>query len=156
MTDNANLPPDEPSPPSAAESTGGPPEQSVAGPPPATSTSYFVSMMGAEQGPLSFSDLQMMVGTGQLTATTSVRTGTGPWFAAQDVPGLFSDRQWVLALVLSIILGELGVDRMYVGQVGLGILKLVTCGGLGIWWVIDVVLFALNRIPDSQGRPLRK
>ena len=156
MTDNANMPPDDPSSAPPAESVGASPQPFGAGPPVAANMTYFVTIMGSEQGPLSFSDLQMMVQTGQLTATTSVRTGTGPWFAAQDVPGLFSDRQWVLALVLSIILGELGVDRMYVGQVGLGILKLVTCGGLGIWWLIDIVLFAMNRIPDSQGRPLRK
>ena len=42
-----------------------------------------------------------------------------------------------LALVLSILVGYLGIDRFYVGDIGLGIIKLLTGGGLGIWTVID-------------------
>jgi len=49
---------------------------------------------------------------------------------------------WVLTLVLSILVGWLGVDRFVMGQVGLGILKLITGGGCGIWWLIDVILIA--------------
>ena len=43
-----------------------------------------------------------------------------------------------IALILSILVGAYGVDRIYLGNVGLGILKLLTCGGLGIWWIIDL------------------
>jgi TM2 domain-containing membrane protein YozV len=39
---------------------------------------------------------------------------------------------------LSILVGAYGIDRIYLGDVGLGILKLLTCGGLGIWWFIDL------------------
>lgn len=42
-------------------------------------------------------------------------------------------------LVISILLGELGIDRMMIGEVGLGILKLLTCGGCYIWWIIDII-----------------
>ena len=49
---------------------------------------------------------------------------------------------WVLCLVMSIIFGELGVDRFIMGQVGWGILKLITLGGLGVWWLIDLILVA--------------
>ena len=40
--------------------------------------------------------------------------------------------------IISILLGELGVDRFMLGETGLGILKLLTCGGCGIWWLIDL------------------
>lgn len=43
----------------------------------------------------------------------------------------------VVALIISIFIGGLGIDRFYVGDVGLGILKLITLGGFGIWTLID-------------------
>ena len=42
-----------------------------------------------------------------------------------------------ISLVLSLFIGGWGVDRFYIGDTGLGIAKLITCGGLGIWAIID-------------------
>lgn len=49
---------------------------------------------------------------------------------------------WMVTLILSIFFGSLGVDRFMMGQVGWGILKLITFGGFGIWWLIDVIMIA--------------
>lgn len=49
---------------------------------------------------------------------------------------------WIIALLISIFFGSLGVDRFVLGHVGLGLLKLITLGGFGVWWLIDVILIA--------------
>jgi hypothetical protein len=70
--------------------------------------------------------------------------------------GRGEDKEWVVALLLSVFLGHLGVDRFYLGYIGLGIIKLLTLGGCGVWWVIDLILIAMNKLPDAQGHPLRQ
>jgi TM2 domain-containing membrane protein YozV len=57
----------------------------------------------------------------------------------------------IVALILSIFLGELGIDRFYLGYIGLGILKLITCGGFGIWWLIDLILIATGKLKPKDG-----
>ncbi|WP_321480184.1 TM2 domain-containing protein [uncultured Bacteroides sp.] len=42
-----------------------------------------------------------------------------------------------VSLIISIFLGCYGIDRFYLGHIGLGIGKLITCGGFGIWAIID-------------------
>jgi TM2 domain-containing membrane protein YozV len=49
---------------------------------------------------------------------------------------------WILVLVMSVVFGSLGVDRFIMGKIGTGLLKLVTFGGFGIWWLVDVILIA--------------
>lgn len=46
----------------------------------------------------------------------------------------------VLSILLSIFVGSFGVDRFYIGDTGWGIGKLLTGGGCGIWWLIDIFL----------------
>jgi TM2 domain-containing membrane protein YozV len=41
------------------------------------------------------------------------------------------------SLIVSLLAGSLGVDRFILGDTGLGIGKLLTCGGCGIWAIVD-------------------
>jgi hypothetical protein len=56
------------------------------------------------------------------------------------------ERNYVVALVLSIFLEWLGVDRFYANHVGLGLLKLFTFGAFGVWWLIDIIMFATKNV----------
>ena len=65
-------------------------------------------------------------------------------------------KSWMTTLLLSFFLGGIGVDRFYLGYTGLGIAKLLTLGGCGIWALIDFIMIAMNKMPDAQGVPLQK
>lgn len=66
------------------------------------------------------------------------------------------DKKWMTALLLSFFLGYFGADRFYLGYTGLGIAKLLTAGGCGIWALYDLVMIAMNKMKDSQGNDLQK
>ncbi|ANN64692.1 TM2 domain-containing protein [Brachyspira hyodysenteriae] len=64
-----------------------------------------------------------------------------------------SDKSWVVTLILAIFLP---VHRFYVGKIGTGILYLITFGGLGIWYIVDIVMIILDKFTDKEGRKLKK
>ncbi|MEU5096668.1 TM2 domain-containing protein [Streptomyces sp. NPDC020996] len=68
----------------------------------------------------------------------------------------YSDKSKIIAGVLQLTLGTLGVGRFYIGNVGMGLAQLFTCGGLGIWALIDgIMLLVSEGQTDAQGRVLR-
>jgi TM2 domain-containing membrane protein YozV len=66
-----------------------------------------------------------------------------------------SEKSFVAALILCLILGGLGIHRFYVGKTGTGIIMLLTLGGLGIWSLIDLIRIAVGNFTDSDGRPIK-
>jgi len=68
----------------------------------------------------------------------------------------YSDKSKVVAGVLSLFLGSFGVGRFYTGHTGLALGQLFTCGGCGIWALVDaIILFTQDGATDAQGRVLR-
>ncbi|MFF7332927.1 TM2 domain-containing protein [Streptomyces sp. NPDC090306] len=68
----------------------------------------------------------------------------------------YSDKSKIVAGVLQLLLGGLGVGRFYMGNVGIGLAQLFTCGGFGIWSLIDgILILTSNDTTDAQGRILR-
>ena len=60
----------------------------------------------------------------------------------------------VVALLLCIFLGGLGIHRFYVGKVGTGILYLFTGGLFGIGTLVDIIKIAIGKFTDKDGNAL--
>jgi hypothetical protein len=67
-----------------------------------------------------------------------------------------SDKSRGIAFVLAMVLGVFGAHRFYAGKRGTGILMICTFGGLGIWYLYDVVMIASGQFTDAQGRRLTR
>ena len=102
----------------------------------------FCHSCGAEVG----NNAVVCVKCGVAVNNANISTQTGP----------VSDKEWIVALLLSFFLGVFGVHRFYTGHIGIGIVQLLTLGGCGIWAFIDFILIAVGSYTDAEGRQLRK
>lgn len=75
---------------------------------------------------------------------------------AANVPGdEKSPKGFVPTLLLCLLIGTLGIHRFYVGKIGTGIAMIFTCGGLGIWSLIDLIMIAMGKFTDAEGRIIK-
>ena len=58
---------------------------------------------------------------------------------------------FLTTLLYSILLGFLGMDRFCLGQTGTAVGKLLTLGGGGVWWILDVILLVTNQLLPEDG-----
>ena len=72
------------------------------------------------------------------------------------VKDMGNTKSWHLALLLSFFFGYLGVDRFYIGRTRSAVIKLITLGCFGVWWLSDIILIASEYRKDAWGRPLKK
>ena len=57
----------------------------------------------------------------------------------------------LVALILAILVGVLGIHRFYLGYIGIGIIQLLTFGGFGIWALIDLIMIATGDLKPKNG-----
>ena len=61
------------------------------------------------------------------------------------------EKSRIVAIILSALLGVLGADRFYLGYTGLGVLKLITVGGFGVWAIIDFIQICIGNLEPAYG-----
>ena len=66
-----------------------------------------------------------------------------------------STKDWLICLLLCFFVGYLGIHRFYVGKTGTGIVQLLTCGGCGIWALIDLIMIILGKFTDEYGKVIK-
>ncbi len=62
-----------------------------------------------------------------------------------------SGKSQVIALILAIVLGGLGIHRFYLGYTWQGVVQLLTAGGCGIWALIDLIRIITGDLQPKDG-----
>ena len=65
-----------------------------------------------------------------------------------------SSIDWLALFLLTFFVGVLGVHRFYVGKIGTGVLMLITLGGLGVWFLVDLLLVVTGQFTNKDGQKI--
>ena len=65
-----------------------------------------------------------------------------------------SDKRILPVFLLFFFLAWLGIHRFYVGKIGTAILYIITLGGLGVWWIVDLILIVTGSFTDDHGQKI--
>ena len=65
-----------------------------------------------------------------------------------------STTDWLTLFLLSFFVGVLGVHIFYVGKIGTGFLMLLTLGGLGVWFLVDLILVVTGQFTNKEGQKI--
>ena len=65
-----------------------------------------------------------------------------------------STTDWLTLFLLTFFVGVLGVHRFYVGKIGTGFLMLLTLGGLGVWFLVDLILGVTGQFTNKDGEKI--
>ena len=65
------------------------------------------------------------------------------------------ESEWLIVMLLCFFLGCFGIHRFYVGKIGTGIVQLLTCGGCGIWALIDFIMILVGGFTNAEGKAIK-
>jgi TM2 domain-containing membrane protein YozV len=82
----------------------------------------------------------------------------GPMMGPQGgmMMGGAGQKSFMTTLLLALFAGWAGVHRFYTGHTMIGVIQLLTCGGMGFWSLLDIIFIVTGKYTDAQGRPLQK
>ena len=66
-----------------------------------------------------------------------------------------SERNFVVAVLLCLFFGSMGIHRFYAGRIGSGVAMLLTLGGLGVWTLVDFIMLVCGSFKDRDGKSIK-